>query len=114
MNNEPQQLHPGDIPHFQINKLVPFDDVKDMAAIPDLEQPGFTQRQLAAIELRAPDSGLDWLDKMIEQSRHYEAALCAMRGMLGNPEAPGSVATIVTNSHLLAREIIATEKGGAE
>ncbi len=113
MHNNPQQPHPGDIPYLQVNKLVPLDDVKGMAVIPDLADTVFTQRQLAAIELRVPDSGLDWLNKMIEQSRHYEAALCAMRGMLGNPEAPGSVATIVTNAHLLAREIVATEKGGA-
>lgn len=37
-----------------------------------ISQPGYsgmTLRQYAAIQLRVPDSGLAWLDKMIEKSR---------------------------------------------
>ena len=40
---------------------------------------GMTLRQYAAINLRVPDSGLPWLDKMIVQSRsaHINDAMVA-------------------------------------
>ena len=42
-------------------------------------EPGMTLRQYAAINLRVPDSGLPWLDKMIVQSRsaHINDAMVA-------------------------------------
>ena len=42
-------------------------------------QDGMTLRQYAAINLRVPDSGLPWLDKMIVQSRsaHINDAMVA-------------------------------------
>lgn len=33
---------------------------------------GFTKREHAAILLRVPDSGLEWLDQMIKRSRENE------------------------------------------
>jgi len=42
--------------------------------------PGMTLRQYAAIKLKVPDSGLDWLDAMIVQSRRDELAGMAMQG----------------------------------
>ena len=42
------------------------------------EQGGMTLRQYAAIKLRVPDSGLDWLDAMIQESRRDEFAGHAM------------------------------------
>lgn len=35
---------------------------------------GLTPRQHAAIELRVPDSGLDWLDEMITKARRMDFA----------------------------------------
>ena len=38
----------------------------------DVCQPGMSQRAYAAIHLRVPDSGLPWLDAMIERARRYD------------------------------------------
>jgi hypothetical protein len=35
-------------------------------------EPGVTLRQYAAIKLRVPDSGTDWLDEMIVKSRNFD------------------------------------------
>lgn len=43
--------------------------------------PGMTLRQYAAIKLRVPDSGTEWLDEMIIQSLRDEFAAKAMSGM---------------------------------
>lgn len=32
---------------------------------------GFTKREYAALLLRVPDSGLDWLDNMIKRSHKF-------------------------------------------
>jgi hypothetical protein len=42
-----------------------------------LTQGGMTLRQYAAIKLRVPDSGIDWLDEMIIKSLRDEFALAA-------------------------------------
>lgn len=42
--------------------------------------PGFTQRQRAAIDLCVPDSGTDWLDEMIRKSPRMKLAGQAMEG----------------------------------
>jgi hypothetical protein len=41
---------------------------------------GMTLRQYAAIKLKAPDSGTDWLDEMIRESLRAELAARAMQG----------------------------------
>lgn len=41
---------------------------------------GMTLRQYAAIKLRVPDSGTDWLDEMILASLRDELAAKAMQG----------------------------------
>ena len=43
---------------------------------------GMTLRQYAAIKLRVPNSGTDWLDEMIRQSLRDELAGKAMQGLL--------------------------------
>ena len=44
------------------------------------EQEGMTLRQYAAIKLRVPDSGTDWLDEMIRKSLIDTFAAKAMQG----------------------------------
>jgi len=48
-------------------------------AFPTLEEngcnngePGMTLRQYAAIKLKVPDSGTDWLDDMIRKSNEFD------------------------------------------
>jgi hypothetical protein len=43
---------------------------------------GITLRQYAAIKLKVPDSGTDWLDDMIRKSLQDDFAAKAMQGML--------------------------------
>lgn len=42
---------------------------------------GMTLRQYAAIKLRVPDSGTDWLDEMISKSLRDDVAAKVMQGM---------------------------------
>lgn len=43
---------------------------------------GMTLRQYAAIKLRVPDSGTDWLDAMIVEAKRDELAAKAMQGLI--------------------------------
>lgn len=45
---------------------------------------GFSRRQHAATALRVPDSGLPWLDRMIQRSRRDEFAKAALSGLFAN------------------------------
>lgn len=58
---------------------------------------GMTLRQYAAIKLRVPDSGTDWLDAMIHISLQDEFASKAMQGVIascthGQEVSPGIAA----------------------
>lgn len=79
---------------------------------------GMTLRQYAAINLRVPDSGLPWLDKMIVQSNRERLAAAALQGLLGNSEfhvetdveseIPNAIATYAyqaADAMLKAREV---------
>ena len=47
---------------------------------------GMDLRTYAAIKLKVPDSGIDWLDAMIERSRRDNVAALAMQGFLSNSD----------------------------
>jgi hypothetical protein len=49
-----------------------------------LDEDGMTLRQYAAIKLKVPDSGTDWLDDMIRKSLRDDFAAKAMQGMLAS------------------------------
>lgn len=46
--------------------------VSIVATPTSLQVGGFTKREYAAILLRVPDSGEQWLDDMIKKSHHYQ------------------------------------------
>ena len=46
--------------------------------------PGMTLRAYAAIKLRVPASGIDWLDAMIVKAKRDELAGMAMQGEIAN------------------------------
>lgn len=48
---------------------------------------GMSLRAYAAIQLQAPDSGIDWLDAMIKEARRDSLAGMALQGILANPSA---------------------------
>lgn len=49
---------------------------------PETHPSGMTLRQYAAIKLRVPDSGTDWLDEMIHTSLRNDLAAKALPGIL--------------------------------
>ena len=50
---------------------------------------GMTLRQYAAIKLRVPNSGTDWLDEMIRTSLRDELAAKAMQGICAHHDTWG-------------------------
>ncbi len=64
-------------------------------------------RQYAAIKLRVPNSGTDWLDEMIMQSLRDEMAAKAMQALLARKPMSGAEqareAYIVADAMLKAR-----------
>lgn len=63
---------------------------------------GMSQRAFAAINLRVPDSGIDWLDAMILQAKRDEIAGQALSGLLagywGNSDMCGLGPTDIASS----------------
>lgn len=56
-----------------------------------MNQDGMTLRQYAAIHLKVPDSGTDWLDDMIRQANKIDSIGCpgAGRQCNGHPRKEG-------------------------
>jgi hypothetical protein len=86
--------------------------MKNLQAFPNphrTDQTGMTMQQYAAIKLKVPDSGVDWLDEMIRQSLKDDFAAKAMQGMMHDVSQPvGEViaewAYQVADAMLKARE----------
>lgn len=65
---------------------------------------GMTLRQYAAIKLRVPNSGTDWLDEMIRTSLRDEFAAKAMQGICAHHDTWGlHDAGIIADAMLAAR-----------
>ena len=88
---------------------------------------GMTPRQNAAIKLRVPNSGIDWLDAMILQSRRDELAKAAMQGELASMADPNGcgyglafyanddeIKRLTRHWYRIADAMIAAGKGGAK
>jgi G:T-mismatch repair DNA endonuclease (very short patch repair protein) len=69
-------------------------------------EPGMTLRQYAAIKLRVPESGTDWLDDMIRKSnRDYFAAKAINEvGWYNNINQSAIMAYEIADAMLKARE----------
>ena len=83
----------------------------DSAAFPCLERggsgleltdAGMTMRQYAAIKLRIPDSGTDWLDRMIVKAKRDDLAAQAMQGLLSDPNIKASTNEFAAMAYTLA------------
>ena len=72
---------------------------------------GMTLRQYAAIKLRVPNSGTDWLDEMIREARRDELAERAMQSIVKkNPGMwRGSVAK---EAYAMAEAVLAEREAG--
>src|SRR5690606_28633215 len=51
---------------------------------------GMSLRQYAAIHLRVPDSGVDWMDEMIRKAQRDELAAKAMHAIITEPTYEGA------------------------
>ncbi len=74
-------------------------------------QASLTPRVYAAIHLRIPDSGIDWLDKMIVKAERRDIAAKAMQAMLGS-NGWGNTATIIKGSYEISDAMIAERAKG--
>lgn len=66
------------------------------------ERSGMTLRQYAAIKLRIPDSGTDWLDRMILKAKRDDLAAQALQGMLSDSEVKASTMEFAEQAYTLA------------
>ena len=73
--------------------------------------PGMSLRQYAAIELRIPDSGIDWLDEMIAKAERRDIAAKAMQAML-KPNTTESEYVIAKEAYIYADAMIAERAKG--
>ncbi|QKS60447.1 hypothetical protein [Cupriavidus gilardii] len=72
---------------------------------------GLTARQYAAIHLRVPDSGTDWLDDMIRKAQRDYFAAKAMQGLCANDGYNNhSPATIANEAYGMADAMLAARE----
>ena len=63
---------------------------------------GMTLRQYAAIKLKVPNSGTDWLDEMIKKSLHDDLAAKAMQGLLADSSLSAKAEEFAWRSYVIA------------
>ena len=74
----------------------------------DMRYGGMTLRQYAAIKLRVPNSGADWLDEMIRTSLRDDLAAKAMQGICAHHDTWGLPdAGIATKAYVIADAMLA-------
>lgn len=74
---------------------------------------GMTLRQYAAIKLKVPESGNDWLDEMIEKSLRDDFAAKAMQVVILHPQGHGGVWNMAAKcAYEIADEMLEACKGG--
>lgn len=72
---------------------------------------GMTLRQYAAIQLKVPDSGTDWLDVMLTQSLRDDFAAKVLQGICAsNPSIEFSNQRIASEAYQLADAMIEARK----
>lgn len=59
-------------------------DSEVCGVIRQFNKKGISKRFYAAIKLRVPDSGEEWLDEMIRKANRHDAACAAMQGLIAN------------------------------
>jgi hypothetical protein len=74
-------------------------------------EPGVTLRQYAAIKLRVPDSGTDWLDDMIRKSNRDDFAAAALQGMLSDNRIKDSPENLSDASYKCAYAMLKAREG---
>ena len=93
-------------PGGAVRKTRPAHDPGADFRVTDITEPkqsGMTLRQYAAIKLRVPNSGTDWLDEMIRESLRDDLAAKAMQGICAHHDTWGLPdAGITTKAYAMA------------
>lgn len=79
--------------------------------------PGMTLREYAAIKLKVPSSGNEWLDNMIIESRCADFAAKALQGMLADPDWDDDIYGFAASAYAHADAMLAERErrnGGAK
>ena len=76
--------------------------------------PGMSLRAYAAIKLRVPESGIDWLDAMIVKAKRDEFAGMVMQGFMARPGLSDTTARFALTAYQCADAMLAERKRGAE
>ena len=100
-----------DKPAFPAEEFIQCDKPDTINPIRHL---GMSLREYAAIKLRVPDSGTDWLDAMIEKSLLNEFAGKAMQALIAasDPMPSGSWPTYAERTaQLIAQAMLKASKG---
>lgn len=74
----------GNEPAFPSKGSANCTSVSGYTSFQNIEFEGMSKREYAAIKLRVPDSGTEWLDEMIRKANRRESAQIAMQGLLAN------------------------------
>ena len=92
-----------------------LDFVAGPAGVGSFSHKGMTLRQYAAIKLKVPDSGTDWLDAMIGKSLRDAFAAKAMQVVILHPQGPGWPWDVAAkDAYEMADEMLKARTGGAE
>lgn len=71
---------------------------------------GMSKRFYAAIKLRVPDSGEEWLDEMIQKANKRDTPNAAMQGLLSSGRMTGhQIDELIGNSYEIADELLKQE-----
>ena len=93
-------------PGGAVRKTRPAHDPGADFRVTDITEPkqsGMTLRQYAAIKLRVPNSGTDWLDEMIRESLRDDLAAKAMQGICAHHDSWGlPIAGFPANAYAMA------------
>jgi hypothetical protein len=77
----------------------------------DRYEPGMTMRQYAAIHLKVPNSGDEWLDEMIAASARNDLAAKVLQvALAGRPES-STAEQLVKLTYVIADEMAKAQKG---
>jgi hypothetical protein len=68
---------------------------------------GMSLRAYAAIKLRVPDSGINWLDDMIRQAKRDDFAGQALAGLMADPNVLGSAPEVANTAYRLSDAMLA-------
>jgi len=91
-----------------------YHEINGYGAEFDLQEFGLSKREYAAIRLSIPDSGIDWLDKMIAKVEKRDLTIKAFQAICSFKDAEGMELHNIRDNALEQAEIIIAERAKEE